>query len=169
MKIRLGNTHRLAPLADKLDGLRVGMLTLREPTNGLCSRPMTALEMDEAGSIWFMASRKSTAPLLGSGAQPANLSFADGGSSDFVSISGTAAMSDDPQRKRDLWSLAARPWFDSADDPDLTLIAVSPAHVEIWDGPDNAIARVLSMAASVVAGKEVGMGEKQTLDVPNPR
>lgn len=169
MKIRLKEGHALQPLADKLEDLRVGMLTLREPQNGLCGRPMTAIEMDEQGAIWFMASRKSTAPLLGSAPQQANLSFSAGSDSNFVSIAGMASMSDDADRKKALWSLAARPWFDGVDDPDLTLIRVSPGHVEIWDGPDNAVSRVLSMAASVVAGKEIGMGHKETVDVPTTR
>lgn len=157
---------RLAPLADKLSGMRVGMLVLNEKGNGLCSRPMTALEMDPSGAIWFMASRKTTAPILGAGPQSTNLAFADGDDSDYVSIAGEALMVDDMARKKQLWSPACRPWFKGVDDPDLTLIQVVPRHVEIWDGPDNAVSRVLAMAASVVAGKEVGMGEKKVVDLP---
>lgn len=166
MKVHELQDARLKPLGDMLDSMRVGMLTLDEPANGLCSRPMTGLEMDRDGAIWFMASRKTTEPLLGSGGKQANLSFAENGDSDYVSIAGEASMVDDMARKKALWSPAGRPWFKGVDDPDLILIKVIPRHVEIWDGPDNAVSRVFAIAASVVAGKEVAMGDKTVVDLP---
>ncbi|MDQ2778970.1 MAG: pyridoxamine 5'-phosphate oxidase family protein [Pseudomonadota bacterium] len=166
MKIHQLDDARLKPMAEKLGSARVAMMVLDEPANGLCSRPMTALEMDRSGAVWFMASRKTTTPLLGHGPKAANLAFVDDGDSNYVSIAGEASMVDDMARKKELWSPAGRPWFSGVDDPDLTLIKVSPRHVEIWDGPDNAVSRVFAMAASMVAGKEVGMGDKKVVDVP---
>lgn len=165
MKVHDQTDVRLKPLGEMLDGMRIGMLALEEPGNGLCSRPMSALEMDAAGAIWFMSSRKTTAPLFSGGSKSTNLSFSEGGDSNYVSIAGEAALVDDISRKKELWSPAGRPWFTGADDPDLVLIKVMPRHVEMWDGPDNAVSRVLAIAASVVAGKEVGMGDKKTVDV----
>lgn len=166
MKIHHLDDARLKPLAEKLDGERVAMMVLEEPANGLCSRPMTALEMDRSGAVWFMASRKTTQPLLGKGPKPANLSFIDSDDSNYVSIAGEASMVDDMARKKELWSPAGRPWFKTVEDPDLTLIKVTPRHVEIWDGPDNAVSRVFAISASVIAGKEIGMGDKKVIDVP---
>jgi hypothetical protein len=102
---------------------------------------------------------------VGSGA-PVNLAFVDHGESDYVSVAGQAELVDDLARKQDLWTMAGRPWFKGPDDPDLTLLRVTPHHAEIWDGPDSAATRALAMAASVVAGKEVGMGHKEVIDVP---
>ncbi len=157
-------------LADKLKGQRVALLTLLEGRDELCSRPMTPLQMDGAGAIWMMASRRTMEPLLGTrGSAPANLAFADPARSDYVSISGTAQIVDDAERKRELWSLAGRVWFDGPADPDLVLLQFRPRHADLWDGPGNAATRLLAMGTSVLAGREIGLGHKEEIDVASPR
>jgi general stress protein 26 len=164
MKTQTQSTDALRHLADKLEDHRVAMLTADEPGHGLTSRPMSPLEMDRSGAIWIMSSRSTMQRLLGNGSAPVNLSFARHDHSDYVSVCGRADLVDDAAKKEDLWTLAARPWFSGPTDPDLTLVRVVPEHVEIWDGPDSTAIRVLAMAASVVAGREVGLGHKETID-----
>jgi general stress protein 26 len=141
------------------------MWTVSEATTGLNSRPMTPLEMDHDGAIWMMASKQSLRAALGSTSMPVNLAFARPDHDEYISISGHASFVDDPHRKASLWTVAGRPWFDGPQDPDLALVKVTPRHVEIWEGPDSSIVRVLAMAASVVSARPVGMGHKQTLDM----
>lgn len=156
-------------LAEKLKGQRVALLTLQEGPDELCSRPMTPLQMDGAGAIWMMASRRTMEPLLGRAPAPANLAFADPARSDYVSLCGTAELVDDAERKRELWSLAGRAWFDGPTDPDLVLLRVQPRHADLWDGPNNAATRLLAMGVSVLAGREIGLGHKEEIDAGSPR
>jgi general stress protein 26 len=165
MKTHKQASEALTHLADKLKGQRVAMLTLTESGTGLSSRPMTPLEMDAQGAFWMMSSHAVMQPLIGSGV-PANLAFMDHGDGDYVSVAGRAELVDDLVRKQALWTMVGRAWFKGPDDPDLTLVRVTPHQAEIWDGPDNAATRVLALAASVVAGREVGMGTKETIDLP---
>jgi hypothetical protein len=74
---------------------------------------------------------------------------------------------DDMSRKVALWSTMARPWFSGSDDPDLTLLCVQPRNAEIWDGPDSSVMRALAMATSVAAGRAIGLGERESVTVPN--
>ncbi len=165
MKIQPQTQHLLKPLAALLARQRVAMLTLHEPA-GLAARPMTPIEMDATGAIWFITAR-DTLPRPSPGEELAvNLAFANPADGDYVSIAGVADIVDDAGRKQALWTLAARPWFSGADDPRLALLKVTPRHVEIWDGPDNAATRVLAMAGSVAAGRPIGLGDKTVLDVP---
>lgn len=157
-------------LALQLQHHRVAMFTMHEPGVGLTSRPMTPLEMDAEGALWFMASRKALHILVGEpgdAPKPVNLAFRgthpEKGEGDYVSVTGVAESVDDPRRKEALWSAVARPWFDGPGDPDLMLLKVTPWRAEIWDGPDSAVARTLSLAASVVAGRPIGMGHKDTI------
>lgn len=166
MKIKPQTGDVLSHLGEKLKDHRIAMLTLEEPPTGLSSRPMTPLEMDEQGAIWFLSSRATLGHVIGSGGLGVNLAFVRHDVSDYVSIGGHAELVDDSERKKALWSAAARVWFSGPEDPDLTLLKVSPRHAEIWDGPDSRALRVLAMAASVVAGREVGMGSKEEFDVP---
>jgi hypothetical protein len=49
------------------------------------------------------------------------------------------------------------------DSPNLALLAFFPHTAEYWDAPNSKMVRMLAMAASVVAGKPVGMGDHATL------
>lgn len=163
MKIQPQTGDALQHLGETLAPHRVAMLTLDEDA-GPASRPMTPLEMGGDGAIWFMASRRSlTRPLDQSTC--VNLAFVDHGRASYVSVTGRGSLVDELSRKRELWSIAGRPWFDGPDDPDLVLLRVAPLQAEIWDGPHGSLTRVLAMAASVVAGRELGLGHKETLVV----
>jgi general stress protein 26 len=166
MKAVKQNDPALQRLADKLEPHGVAMLTLQEPDASLTSRPMTPLEMDGEGALWMMTSRRTVERVLGSRPRLVNLSFARPADGDYVSLSGEADLVDDAARKQALWSPMARPWFDGPQDPDLVLLRVRPRHADAWDGPDTAATRLLAMAASVVAGREIGMGSKEEIDVP---
>lgn len=166
MKTAKQTDPALARLADRLEDQRVAMMTLLEPDHGLASRPMTPLEMDADGALWMIGSRRTLAPAFAGDAGRAmvNLAFVDAGDNDYVSVAGEADLVDDAARKEALWNAMARPWFDGPGDPDLTLVRVRPRHAEVWDGPDSAATRLFAVAASVVAGREIGMGHKETLE-----
>jgi general stress protein 26 len=156
-----------AMLADRLQDMRIAMLTLRDTECRLVSQPMTPLEMDASGTIWLMISRSGRTALHVKANLPAdtvNMAFSDEGNSTYVSITARAKLSDDPQRKRELWSVMALPWFPGGvEDPDLTLLCLEPTQAEIWDAPDSTVVRLLALASSVVTGKPVGLGEHEEL------
>ena len=163
MKVHHQSHPDMQRLGDRLEGQRIAMLTLREPSGRLDARPLTPLEMDASGAVWMLVSHKSLAPYLGVGAQPAHLAFTDEGKSLYVSIVGSARLVDDAARRQALWTVMARPWFSGADDPDLAVLCVQPESAEVWDGPDSSVMRMLAMAASVAAGKPIGLGEHEVV------
>ncbi len=80
------------------------------------------------------------------------------GSADYVSISGSAVVSDDRAKIRELWSVAAKAWWDSAEDPNIRVIKITPEEGEFWDGPGRAIAYV-KMAAAAISGTRPDVGK----------
>jgi general stress protein 26 len=167
MKFQEQRSSEMQGLAERLQGQRTAMVTIRDNAGLLASRPLTPVEMDSQGALWFMVSRQSLATQFAAGDQPVNVAFSDEGKSLFVSLAGTARLVDDMSRKVALWSTMARPWFSGADDPDLTLLCVQPRNAEIWDGPDSSVMRALAMATSVAAGRPIGLGERESVTVPN--
>jgi general stress protein 26 len=166
MKIQTQTRADLARLAEIVEGIDVAMLTTRARNDELATRPMTPVEMDEGGAIWFLTDIES--PIF-EGTGPVNLAFVDHGRSVYVSIGGEAARVDDRERVRELWSPLARPWFpDGPDTPGLTLLRVLPATADIWDAPHSKVVRVLALAASVAAGRPVGLGEREHLQPQLP-
>jgi general stress protein 26 len=147
MKLKPQHDAALRDLAENLDGQRFAMLTLHDEAGRLVSQPMTPQEMDEHGAIWMMVSTGATAERLRDGDSTVNLSFSDERRARYVSISGHATVVDDLERKRELWSVMARPWFPGGpEDPSLLLIRVAPLQAEIWEGPTSATVRALAFA-----------------------
>lgn len=142
-------------LVDLVKGQRVAMLCSADNDGALHSRPMTVLKLDADSVFWFFCE-----PAAGEPEQRAvNLAFVDEARALQVSVSGQARIVRDRGQIRALWTAMARPWFpDGVDSPNLALLAVTPDHVAYWDGPDSRIVRGMALAASVIAGKPLGLG-----------
>jgi len=80
------------------------------------------------------------------------LGFADAPGK-YVVVNGHAAISNDRQKIHDLWSPALKTWWDSADDPAIRLLAVSPDRAELWDSPGQIVAAAVMLTAAVTGGK----------------
>jgi len=60
-----------------------------------------------------------------------------------------------------LWSSILKAWFPlGLDDPDMTLIKVSPNEVNYWDGSSNKMVVLFNMLKAIVTGKEYEEGEQ---------
>lgn len=163
-------TGDLKHLGERLESQRTAMLAVRDNAGHLTSRPMTVQSLDEHGTLWMLASRQSLQAIAG-GADGSNacLSFTDEGRALYVSVSGQLHLDGSRERKGELWSAMARPWFSGADDPDLVCLGLRPVHADVWDGPDNSVVRALALAASVVAGKPIGLGDRESATLaPTP-
>lgn len=162
MKIRPQTHPQLSKLGEIVAPIEVAMLTTRSADDVLTSRPMTPLEMDESGTFWFFTTRDSDA-LDGRG--PVGLAFVDPAKSIYVAVAGEAALVEDRERIRALWTPMARPWFpDGPDSPDLVLLAVRAMHADTWEGPHSKVLRLLAMAASVAAARPIGLGDHDRVD-----
>jgi general stress protein 26 len=157
MKTETQRSPELTRVCDLLKDMRVVMLTTVSESGDLVCRPMTALEMDATGAIWFFTDTRSTklAQL-----KRVNLACADTDSSTYLSLSGHGAVSTDAARIKRLWSAMAKPWFpDGPDSENLALLKFVPTAAELWDAPSSKMVRLFALAASIVTGKPVGMGE----------
>jgi len=152
-------TQDLDKLRDMLKDIRFTMLTT-VTSEGPHARPMTTLDTEPDGSLWFFASNDSrlvaeigTNPVVG-------LTYADNGSADFVSVTGRAREVDDPAKAKELWNPALKAWFtEGLDDPKLALLEVTIESAGYWDAPDNRFVRLAGILAAAATGKEYDAGE----------
>ena len=91
------------------------------------------------------------------------LAFSDIRAHDYVVITGTARVSDDHAKIRDLWTRADEAWWDFADDPSIRVISVDPEDAELWKGPNRLVAGA-KMLAAAVTGAKVDFGENRKVD-----
>src|SRR5204862_4260820 len=108
MKIAAQRSDELARMARLIDGMSVAMLTHASAEGYLVSCPMTPLELDADGALWFFIDRHSQ---RSEALRSVNLSFVDADKSIFVSISGHAEIVGNRERIAQMWTPMARPWF----------------------------------------------------------
>jgi general stress protein 26 len=162
MKIENQSSDELEQLGKLIEDMKIAMLTRIDIHGALTSRPMTPLEMDGSGALWFFIDQRNTDS--GEQGHAVNLGFTDHASSTYVSVSGHAEVEHDRARIKRLWTPFAKPWFpDGPDSTDLALLKVTPDSAEYWDGPHSKIVRSFAMAASIAAAKPIGLGEHDTL------
>jgi general stress protein 26 len=157
MKIATQPSAELTHVAKLIEGIPIAMLTTLDADGALASRPMTALEMDDQGALWFFIDVLSSKV---DHLRVVNLSFTDRDKGAYVSLSGHGEIDSDRARIKSLWTVFAKPWFPSGPDSDnLALLKFVPDSADFWDGPSSTMVRAFGMIASVIAGKPVAMGK----------
>lgn len=159
MKTETQNSTELTRLCKLIEHMSVAMLTL-DADGALLSRPMAPLEMDGNGALWlFTDLRSAKVEQL----RVVNLSFTDQAQGTFVSLSGRGEIDTDRAHIERLWTPFARPWFPhGSESTNLALLKFVPDTAEYWDASHSKMVRMFAMAASVVARKPVGLGERNT-------
>lgn len=156
-------TNSREQLWDMIKDIKFAMFTTRHANGHLHSRPMTTQnrKVDEDDRLWFFMSRRSDPVADIAGEPVVNVSYADPGDDRYVSVSGTARVSEDAAKKQALWSKMAEAWFpQGVNDPDLALVEVKITHAHYWDVKENKLVQLYQMAKAAVTGKPpTEMGE----------
>ena len=161
MKIEAQSSSELIELGKRVDGIDVVMMTTLDPQGALISRPMSPIEMDAHGAIWFFTDLRSDKV---EHLRVVNVAFSDEARGTYVSVSGRGEIHAEEAHIKKLWTEFARPWFpDGPESLNIALLKFVPDSAEYWDAPNSKMVRMFAMAASIVANKPIGMGDHDTL------
>jgi general stress protein 26 len=129
---------------------------------GLHGRPMANAEVtDPFTTLWFATSRSSVKMDELKRDDRVFLAYHNGGT-EWATISGRARAVDDRAKIRELWSPLWKVWFESADDPDIILLEVTPEGGEYWDS-GNKVAAYIKFAVGALAGKDLSREDHQVV------
>lgn len=92
------------------------------------------------------------------------LAFADNDDQKYVAVTGRGVISNDRAAIRALFSIAAKAWWDSSDDPNIRLLTVVPTGAEYWDGRGQ-VASALSMAVAAATGSRSSIGKNEKISM----
>ncbi len=130
----------------------------------LRARPMSAYLEREENAIYFLTDARRHKDEEIARNPSINLSFADAGSQKYVSLTGTAVVSNDRAKIKELFSTPAKAWWDSADDPNIRVLKVTPDDAEFWDSPGTVISYV-KMATAAVTGSRPDIGDNRKVSM----
>lgn len=123
--------------------------------NKVISRPMNTRGIDDDGTLWFISRRDSEKNRQVNDGSPVYLMYMDTGKQHYLTLSGTASVMVDKQKTEELWSPFIKAWFDGGkDDPDLTLIRVTPEEGHYWDTKSGKLVYLIKVAIAAMTGKE---------------
>ena len=148
---------------DLMKKIGFAMLVTRDGDR-LRARPMSAYLDRDANTILFLTDARRHKDEEIAGDPHVNLSFADAGSQKYVSLTGTAAISNDREKIRQLFSTPAKAWWDSAEDPNIRVLKISPDDAEFWDSPGSVISYV-KMAAAAATGTRPDLGDNRKVSM----
>lgn len=117
------------------------------------ARPMSTQQVDDQGNFWYLSSKESHKNQEIQQDPYVQLLFNTSAHSGFLTIYGRAEISFDKKKIEELWEPIVKTWFQGGkDDPDISVIKVTPEEGYYWDTKHNKLVSFAKMAASVVTG-----------------
>jgi general stress protein 26 len=130
----------------------------------LRARPMAAHASSEENIIYFLTDVEAGKDHEVEANPNVCVTFADSKSQKYVSVTGTATVSNDRQKVKELFNFAAKAWWDNENDPAIRVLKIAPLYAEYWDSPGTTISYV-KMAVAAVTGSKPDMGENKKVDM----
>ena len=131
----------------------------------MSARPMTVLEVDDHGYLWFMTSKSSYKEDELNNNPLVHLLFQSGKRSGFMNLYGIAELVEDQLKIETLWNPALEIWFDGPDDPQIGLIRVEVLEGHYWDNASAAPIAAFKMLKSLLTGEPDHDGIQGDLNV----
>ena len=157
------NAHNVDRAWELMKKIGFAMLVTRDGDK-LRSRPMSAYPEREENAVYFLTDARHHRDDEVARDASVNLSFADTGSQKYISVTGSATLSNDRSKIKELFSTAAKAWWNSADDPNIRVLKVTPDDAEFWDTPGSVISYA-KMAAAAVTGTRPKIGDNRKVEM----
>lgn len=126
---------------------------------------MGTQDVDDAGNIWFFSSKSSDKDCELKQDDIVQLLYADPSSSTFMTVNGRAEVIYDRSKVEKLWNPIVKAWFtEGKDDPDISIIKVTPADAYYWDTKDGKFISLLKIAAAAITGRPMDGGRKGSIE-----
>ncbi|SNS21225.1 General stress protein 26 [Noviherbaspirillum humi] len=164
MDVQEQENDDLGKVAELVQEIKFAMMTTEEADGTLRSRPMSTMQLDATGNLWFFTGMDSGKVEEAEQHRQVNLSYARTDKQDYLSISGTCSVVRDKQKMQELWTPWIKPWFPQGlDDPNLVLLKVSIERAEYWDAPGSTLKRLYGLAKGIATGNTDALGENRTV------
>lgn len=125
----------------------------------LHARPMTVIEVDEGGTLWFFTEIDSLKNIELDRDPRVTLFFKEGDNGGHLKLDGEVAQVTDRATIHRLWSPKLRAWFtEGEDDPRICVLRVDPISGEYWDTRGGSLVAGLKMLFGAITARRVDEG-----------
>ncbi len=132
--------------------------------DGSTCRPMSAIKVCDQGNIWFFSEKDSDKNKAIVSDKNVQLFFSHPAKGSYLVVNGEAQIILDKTKIEELWTPVAKIWFkEGKDDPNISIIKVTPTTAYYWDTEGNRMTNFIKMAASVVTGTNLVNSEEGSI------
>ena len=150
-----------ATVADILAATDIAVLTYVSLDGALVSTPMGTQDFEDPGTTWFITERSSDKVRAIEADPRVNVAYSS--KAGWVSLSGTAHVSDDRAKLDELWDASAGAFMSGGpEDPDSVLLRIDGATAEYWESPGK-VGAAIQMAKGLLTDSEPDLGDNDTV------
>lgn len=162
---------KLDELYELLDDMPTALMTTRRPDGMLVTRPMATQQRDAVSDLWFVTDIH-THKIDELEADPhVSLGYYNDSSKEWVSVSGTATITQDREKIRELHAPDWNAWFSNEggnkdggpDDPRLALILIDAHTVTYMKAKHSKPVTLFKIAAGIATGTQPDVGRTEHL------
>ena len=134
-EIKFDEKSSVKKLKELVDAINICLFcTDLKNDDGATCRPMTALDTDAAGNLWFFSAVLSDKNRVIKADSQVQLYFAHPPKGNYMIVNGNAEVIMDTNKVAELWSDEQQTWFKGGKtDPNIAIIKVSPKNAYYWD------------------------------------
>jgi general stress protein 26 len=134
-EIKFDQKSSVKKLKELVDAINICLFcTDLKNDDGATCRPMTALDTDAQGNLWFFSAVLSDKNRVIKADSQVQLYFAHPTKGDYMIINGNAEVIMDTNKVAELWSDEQETWFKGGKtDPNIAIIKVTPKNAYYWD------------------------------------
>jgi general stress protein 26 len=169
--------EKLSELYKLIDEIKTAMFTTRRDDGLLVSRPMATQARADGADLWFVADKDSPKIQEIRNDPNVNLSYFNGRTKEWISVSGSAKIIRSPAKIGELWRPDWRAWFGkeggpkdgTPEDPRIVLIAVTiklAVYLEV-NKPQPVI--LFELVKGMITGKAPDMPEPKAIMKSGPK
>ncbi len=163
---------KLEQLYSLIDGMETAMMTSRQPSGALVSRPMQTQARRAGTDLWFMTSVDSGKVEELNDEPQVNLAYYNQSSREYVSVSGRARVTQDKAMIHELYQPDWRAWLGDEggardggpDDPRIALIEVEAESAYYLKSTQPRLIALFSVAKAIATGNPPKAGDAGQLD-----
>lgn len=149
----LVSTEAIEKIRELAKNADICMFTTSLSQLPLTARPMSTVDIDAEGNIWFISMRSSAKNREVTADKRVQLFYASRNSNEYLSVYGEAEVVIDKELFKEKWVPEAKAWMEKGtDDPEMSLIKVTPVDSYYWDTKHNKLVALAKMATAIITG-----------------
>ena len=166
-KESLTGGEALTKIGELLKDLPIAFLVTVDGAD-IAARPIGVVGEHGAfdGSLWFITDQRSRKVQAIQQGATTFLLFQNDREGSYLHLAGHAAVIEDPEKLRALYTPVQRTWFpDGVDDPHITLLRFDATTASYWDGHASGLRRAAAFTKSLLTGAPGATGNAGTAKI----